>query len=1141
MFKRLILSILAIALIASASPLSWQTFSNGKITWICSSNDIYVFSSDSRTIYPLVLDQTRSVGKISDIVQYEQTLLVSTEAGVYQIDMSTQSIERISFPNEKNKAGKIASDMDYLWVASDDTLYRFDKLGREWMSYPFKGKMQIKTIQSNGNIVECFADDNLLKFEITTERWSVTKSKLNLSDSVTVIRKADNLFATKDSRFFIYDKELSSWNEVDIGYPITDIVTEQPIFLSGADKVFQIDKRSSKSLDIKQSGQILCFSKIDDTLYLAYENRIIKFNTVNNKTEIIDYPPQVTGSEILKLISSSSFIIAAFPNNIAIYDGERRGWKIDQNTTRKKVQQFSWSEDGPRIQYSPGYYSTLKGQFESMTALKTNGYEKDTTYKNGKKIIDSTLLVSFALPNYIADVNFHTSDPKDRTADLSFSNSNTSVPPTKNFRYKGLTTDYLNILQAGTCNSNLLQSQALPPVQFEGGQAVFTSSKKLPDRDRNYVKAGGGTGYITSQTKWKTLSFRSDGKYLLKDTTKDSTNRTNDTTQIVPGSLKVYVDGMPLDEDKYTYISRTGILRIDRSAPVDPVSLITVSYTIQTIPDAGLARVEFIPDNNFGRLYYGELTVSPVSWFSSRTGVIQTEDAESNVVAHVGLPFELRKKSPDLMLKFTPDFNYNTENGSTASGLSLQSRVGNKVSFVFDGQIIDTDFVPTDTVSHGYGMIRNEYSTKISYDVLPEIPISYSQHSYDAEYGKETKYSFDGGIHFTKYPYLDINVSRNVLDSNSSDTNNIFDSIFHIKDKIGLRLYESSSDLFQKYLHVKKLSYEISHSEYQYRSFADSHFFNGRRTSGWFSLMPIQKITVLGDLIYNKNDNQPTLPSSSVSPSFEIQVIDVPAGIDFTGQYNIIFSKYYDLYQCTDTLNRKVDMKIRPGQWFSQLRWLSLQGTIDQRISSTLLTNSPSLKSIILAKGINTGNIDVKSIGLSFFPNDAILFKNDNGWKESDSADEFKTTNDFQWQINRKNILQSSIIYTKTDYYSTIFKLSHDYSATSWLRILPEVNGNYETDSIGRTISGGPKLSSYISFISDRKLFLRSLLNIQSFNCKWDFDHKKVHLAGPDMSYSFTLRFIIRPKIQFVNNEQIEWENGKFKSFSGKLTTTIFF
>ena len=82
MFFKRISSLILFLLIAgiSGAPLSWKVFSNGKYTWIGSSSSVYVFSSDSRTVYPLELDQTRTVGTIADIISSDEFIIMSTDA-----------------------------------------------------------------------------------------------------------------------------------------------------------------------------------------------------------------------------------------------------------------------------------------------------------------------------------------------------------------------------------------------------------------------------------------------------------------------------------------------------------------------------------------------------------------------------------------------------------------------------------------------------------------------------------------------------------------------------------------------------------------------------------------------------------------------------------------------------------------------------------------------------------------------------------------------------------------------------------------------------------------------------------------------------------------------------------------------------
>ena len=73
----------------------------------------------------------------------------------------------------------------------------------------------------------------------------------------------------------------------------------------------------------------------------------------------------------------------------------------------------------------------------------------------------------------------------------------------------------------------------------------------------------------------------------------------------------------------------------------------------------------------------------------------------------------------------------------------------------------------------------------------------------EATEGKETKYSFDGGMHFAHFPNIKLNISKSILENAPEDSVHFFDSIFHVKDRIGVRLYEASSDFIQNIFKIR--------------------------------------------------------------------------------------------------------------------------------------------------------------------------------------------------------------------------------------------------------------------------------------------------------------------------------------------------
>ena len=103
---------------AGESMLSWRIYKKGDNTWICHPKGIMLFSSLSRAIKPFNIDPVRAIDTLADFIEYDGYLWVSSNAGLYQIEMATQSIERIPLPTDSEIMGKVAVDFDYLWLGT---------------------------------------------------------------------------------------------------------------------------------------------------------------------------------------------------------------------------------------------------------------------------------------------------------------------------------------------------------------------------------------------------------------------------------------------------------------------------------------------------------------------------------------------------------------------------------------------------------------------------------------------------------------------------------------------------------------------------------------------------------------------------------------------------------------------------------------------------------------------------------------------------------------------------------------------------------------------------------------------------------------------------------------------------------------
>ncbi|HLV31382.1 MAG TPA: hypothetical protein VKY57_07430, partial [Chitinispirillaceae bacterium] len=158
----LLVLIFSSTLVSAQESLKWRIFtSNNKNVWFTSSSELFFFSPSSFAIRPVNIDPVRKVKSIRDAVEYDNFLFISTDTGLYKLDMNNAGSERISFPDEQIISGKIAVDMDYLWLLTDNTLHCFDRLADEWQTYDIPSdKQPYIGIYSDGDKLFCVSKTN---------------------------------------------------------------------------------------------------------------------------------------------------------------------------------------------------------------------------------------------------------------------------------------------------------------------------------------------------------------------------------------------------------------------------------------------------------------------------------------------------------------------------------------------------------------------------------------------------------------------------------------------------------------------------------------------------------------------------------------------------------------------------------------------------------------------------------------------------------------------------------------------------------------------------------------------------------------------------------------------------------------------
>lgn len=1147
---------------AGESMLSWRIYKKGDNTWICHPKGIMLFSSLSRAIKPFNIDPVRAIDTLADFIEYDGYLWVSSNAGLYQIEMATQSIERIPLPTDSEIMGKVAVDFDYLWLGTGTTLFRFDKLGREWMEFDLPDRADpLVGLWTNGTDVCGLGHEKLFRFTAGTEKWNVYPIDKRLSDAV-VFYPGVNTFKVLDGKTVsLYQPESFTWVHTDLGTMPGDVFDEDSVlYCSDGKTVNKITCASGlvRLLNLPNPGKINAIAKAGDSLLVATDKRIGKFSLSRETMDYLEYSPGMKTDDISKIIPTGAFYLLVSPTVISIYEKETMAWQhIGRTGMRAKSKVFSWNQEECLLRYAPGYQTKISGSIETGITFDMLGY--DTIYRISQDryvwqknedgdsslvhLIDSTVdkteaVFELSKPSFKGDINIHTTDKNDRIADVFLNNTSRISAPEKGIYYRGNRNDYLNSVRIGTMDNGQIESPLLPSVSMEGGSAIFESKARLATRDRKKLRIAAGSGFITTRTVKKIIPYRADGIY--KFSLSDSTDSLGDTLKYVKQSCRVFIDGEELDTSMFTFNTTRGQLSFNTMAPIDPASSIIVEYKVQTVPDGDISNIEFIPEHHFGKLHYGMLTYSPADWISAQVGYSGIDRNSLNNIVNFAVPLELRNKDKKFMLQFKPEMLYNITKESKAGSAQLQSRIGEKTGIIANAMFADSNFISVDTLTQGYGAQRGGYDFTISHDIRQELPLSYYQHQKFGADGVEDRFALNGGVRFKGLPFLEFSAARTVIEKNkdlNDTTTTAIDSQYHIKDRIKFRLYETSSQFLQKLTRFYKIGYDLTHTESITEEEGSDKRNRGRLSTGSFLLSPIQRIMLTGELFYRGSMNVEGMPTSDIKPSINLQITDAPPGVDVLGYYNLKFSRFASTNTATDSLDRSLSVVLKPGQWVSALGWFSPRIKITESVNCLFNTMDVPVSHILTGLHGKQNSRLSRELGFNIYPFNGLLFTNTNEWARSDSQKTFSTTNRIQYIYDASNIITVDWNYTSTGEKHQGMLL-YEKLWQPWLRTSTALKADMDRIK-GRNIKAGPKLLMILNFVNTG--FIYGLLNTHDIDIRWS-RYNGITEKTPEISYSLGLRVKFKPNLELqVSNTKFVFTEGKFTDFTNSTIFLAYF
>jgi hypothetical protein len=1156
----------------SSSPLDYHTFINGSALWLVDPSGIQLFRSDTRSVSPIRLSDTAASDSILDIAENSSVLWVLAQSGVYDIDLTTLTVERLPGNKVPRGAGRLTVDDDYLWVGFDDTLWRFDKLGREWLPYKMNSAVgnDLRGMYSSGTNVFCVQSTSVKIFSMQDEKWlrfPYKKGMVISSAAQYWIDKATMVFVDGQN-IYRYLTATETWDILNCSSPLVDMVSQDTaLFYQTSAGVFKYSTATSVTLpfEIPHPGDVRCFAPFSsDTVFCPTDNNILKYAISSKTTDYVLAPQGVADYHPCKAIMIGGTFTLVTPKAISSYNTATQSWEntlLGSGGNNRQV--ATWDDNGARINYGGGCSSQLKGSIQKEYYIDSIVSRNDTTY------------LDYDNKFPVAGLTLHNTFGKGRYFDAFFDNTNTSQLPSKGLFYRGADSDVVEEARLGTntyANTNIL-SQTLPTMQFEGGSAVLQSPASLATRDRKIVKVQAGIGSQTTRSVSNVLTYNEGGLYTIPLPLPSDTPK----TIIVPGSMQITIDGVAVDSSNFTLVAQTGSLVFNPSVPIDPSSVIRVTYQLQVVPHVLTPelyqQVQGVPKSFVQNVGYASVTVSPTDWISPQVGVYALNtDTTHTTLINAALPLEFRTASQSMFFKLNPELSLDEASMKKAEGLALQSRFGPQLSLLGNALVQDSGFATTNNTSRGYGDLLHNYNMTATYDITKELPVSYIGQDIASINGLEQLNEVTAGAHFLGLPFCDITLVRSVVNAKTQQsgaqiqTDTTIDTISGVidtqykldtipadtlslqrtKDKVTVNLYETSSPFVESLLHINRLTYNLSWTGFT----SQSHDTAGR--GGFFygtaTICPTKRISISGNGTFLNNPIGSQF-GRDYSPTLTLQTIDAPPGIDISASNYIHYQSFMDSSASTSLIVRSASMTIKPGSWVSWMSWISPIVGLSQTLNCNFDEAMPGAGDFLYGGDV-VQNTLTKDAGANIFPTNNITWRNDNQFTTADSSTTYYSFNDLKWWFTSKQLWQTHWEYTHTlprygsgdsssktlDYQHGFTKYTNNWN--SWLQTMTGIDAMYMVHDTGSSLETGPDIS--VNITKQKTLCFRSLLVDQTVTF-YAVKNDNAWEQGPAISYELYLKAVILPNISLSATNSFTFGGGAFQKYSGDIVAALIF
>ena len=1157
------LKVLIFAALVIAAPLKAggetfepRLFNRGNFLFLVEPQRIVFFSMDtrsSRTLYSAPIPQLSivSVVRNGDIIWAANKV-----GGVISVNMQTATVEEWSRGKAGGEAGHIDVDRRFLWRASNDTLYRMELSSGEWISLPVNSNAaDIHGVISFNDNVHVISSNAVHILRTATEDWiTVPHNRFTLGSGEFRVFEGVGYFIERN-RFYRYDPSKRLWSRSQVRDSIVSVdFNNQTITAAARNRTYNFNLTT---LTLEPQAAIPALRNIRsitansrtiaalDRGLAIYGNKDMALGSSNFDFDFVQYPDHVRVTDDVSVFIHGNYFILYTNNSFVIHDPHRKLWssvKIPNRDSENEDRKISgWTEDGTSVYSMNDYEATLHG---AVTMGLTAGLSKEES--------DPVNIIPFDVEQGNTTLNLHITDGGGRILDITLDNGNTAgLPPQDGIYYRGIDGDIVNRVSYGEQSPGLSSSQTVPDFLSKGVDARFSSRTKTEGRDRSVITASAGSGSAVSKVLWSPFRYVSTGIYYLHVNNSVTPSGIHERLNIIPESVRMYVDGVELSGTDYRYdpaLQRVLLLRRDKA---DPASIIQISYSVSILPAPG-SGFELLPENHIGHYSYAEGTVSPRSWLSARAGVMTIDRSSkylwgdagwpntndmpaANTIILAGIPVEWRDAEAKRTLLFHPEIAYDNMWGAHSGSVSLGVRE-NRAFGSYRGFWANPDFWGIDqphaaaTASaksiNGIRRANEEHDIDFGYDLRDDLRVGWRQlHRRRTEDSSsvsmfEMRSLYTGNL----LPDVEMSVSRRYFEKDFYMPNR------ERKESFNLRFSDMSSNYLNKVSGIHNVGYDFSFTEYR----ANDEL-NGRTVYGWGSISPTSALTFTPSGMYRLGASG-SYVTKEMAPSLTVTARDLPAGFDIEASYSVYSNeRSYDyLRNAKVEVARGLSALFYPGTYYTALDKFAVYLGYDQFLASRDIINSSLTRDAFLANQYVDWSNTKETAGLIFFPSENLLLSSVNSRRTryQDNVTfptEYYTSERVKYWFESGSSAEANLAALRTmDHHLHINGSSmYEHRFGGGIMAGAGVHGARHSYDNFVNISGGPRF--IVSSTKDFSGYIRSKEMSHSLSILGNNEEN----STPSVFYDFSLRLKMPPDISIVGRFHLTYRGRSLEHDKG--------